>query len=137
MNPTGSTAGFGLVEALVTLLVLSIGLLGLGRLQAGLWRSGGDVHAAADALLIAQNLLEITPVDWLPAPATDPLPEPAGGPVVTHISRSQLSPAFPELTTTRLDLRWQRPSGEQTLDFITIHNNEIRAPDTRWLLPSF
>jgi hypothetical protein len=136
LSRTGPTAGFGLVEALVTLLVLSIGLLGLGRLQAGLWRSSGDVHAAADALLIAQNLLEITPVDWLSAPATEPPPGPVGGPVITQIGRPKASPAFPELTSIRLDLRWRRPSGEQTLDFITIHNREIRAPDARWLLPS-
>jgi hypothetical protein len=56
--------------------------------------------------------------------------------VITQIGRPKASPAFPELTSIRLDLRWRRPSGEQTLDFITIHNREIRAPDARWLLPS-
>ena len=59
--------GFSLIEALITLLVLSVGMLGLGQLQARLWAGAGDLHALAGAYLLGENLLEISPLTWLPA----------------------------------------------------------------------
>ena len=39
--------GFSLIEALVSLLVLSVGVLGLCRLQVALWSSSSALHATA------------------------------------------------------------------------------------------
>jgi Tfp pilus assembly protein PilV len=51
--------GISLIEALITLLVLSIGLLGLGQLQARLWSSSAKLHATSNAYLLGTEYLEI------------------------------------------------------------------------------
>ena len=50
--------GFSLMEALISLLVLSVGLLGLGQLQAELWRSAGQLYAVSEAYLLSASDLE-------------------------------------------------------------------------------
>ncbi len=50
--------GASLLEALVTLLVISLGLLALARLQAGLWRSQSTVMAAAEAVRLGQEKMD-------------------------------------------------------------------------------
>jgi Tfp pilus assembly protein PilV len=50
--------GFSLMEALISLLVLSVGLLGLGQLQAELWKSAGQLYAVSEAYLLSANDLE-------------------------------------------------------------------------------
>ena len=41
--------GFSLIEAMIASLVLSVGLLGLARLQAQLWSSAAQLHATTAA----------------------------------------------------------------------------------------
>jgi len=50
--------GFTLIEAMVSVVVLSIGLLGLVQLQARLWSASGDLHSTDQAYLLAGNTLE-------------------------------------------------------------------------------
>lgn len=50
--------GFSLMEALISLLVLSVGLLGLGQLQAALWKSAGQLYALSEAYLLSTSYLE-------------------------------------------------------------------------------
>ena len=50
--------GFTLIEAMVSVVVLSIGLLGLVQLQARLWSASGDLHSTDEAYLLASNTLE-------------------------------------------------------------------------------
>jgi len=50
--------GFSLMEALISLLVLSVGLLGLGQLQAGLWKSAAQLYAVSEAYLLSASDLE-------------------------------------------------------------------------------
>jgi len=52
------SGGFSLIEALVSLLILSIGVLGVCRLQAALWSNSDALHAAAMAGLLARDQLE-------------------------------------------------------------------------------
>ena len=56
------------MESLVTLLVFSIGMLGLGQLQARLWVNSGDIHSANLALLIAENVTELIEINTLILP---------------------------------------------------------------------
>ena len=60
MNSKQAQAGFSLIEALVSVLVVSIGVLGLCRLQAQLWSSSSALHAGAAAKLLANSCLEKT-----------------------------------------------------------------------------
>lgn len=50
--------GFTLVEALVSLLILSIGLLGLAGLQASGLRSNQGAYARSQAVILAQDAME-------------------------------------------------------------------------------
>jgi len=50
------TPGFSLVEILVTLMLLSIGLLGLARLQARAAITGIEAYQRTQALLVAQDM---------------------------------------------------------------------------------
>ena len=51
-------AGVSLIEVFVALLVLSVGLIALAKLQVDLVRGGGDSRARAAALAIAESKLE-------------------------------------------------------------------------------
>lgn len=130
-----AAAGFSMIEALVTLLVLSIGLLGLGRLQAGLWRSGGDLHAAQTAFLVAQNRLESerlnSRLQWpaRSAPADDPAYR-------VDVAHTPLPAPSSALTATRVSLHWRRPAGEQSLELTAVRDRGSHPEDSRWLLPS-
>ena len=56
------------MEALISLLVLSVGPLGLGQLQAALWKSAGQLYAESEAHLLSASYLE----RGLSAAATEP-----------------------------------------------------------------
>jgi len=58
-KPTARTQhGFTLMEALVSLLILSIGLLGLAGLQASGLRSNQGAYARSQAVILAQDAME-------------------------------------------------------------------------------
>lgn len=124
-------AGFALIEALVTLLVLSIGLLGLGQLQARLWRGGGDLHAGQTAFLLTQDTLESARLDKPPPPR-----ESSDNTYRLELERAPLPAPLSGLTTTRVTLRWRRPSGEQSLALAATLDTATRPEDARWLLPT-
>lgn len=122
------------MESLVTLLVLAIGLLGLGQLQARLWRSSGDLHRTQGAFLLAHDILETYSVaglaEWdAPAPVVH-----ASESYIIEIHKNDLTPPPDNLSSARLELRWLLPSGDQFLTLATTRNNGIRARDARWLL---
>jgi prepilin-type N-terminal cleavage/methylation domain-containing protein len=130
------TAGFSLMESLITLLVLSIGLLGLGQLQARLWVNAGELHTRGDAGLLGANLMEIAPVAWLSEAekhSAAMLFEPA---VSTEISRHRSQPPSDFLMVTDLNVHWVLPSGEHSLSLASTHNTSLDPRGTRWLLPA-
>lgn len=127
--------GFSLMEALISVLVLSIGLLGLGQLQARLWTSAGDIRSLGDAYLLSENLLEISALGWLPPTTAQNLvtqSEPA-----ISVTLDQLDPGQDNssLRITRANLNWRRPSDNQSLSVSNTVNTGLSAGDTRWLLP--
>lgn len=129
-----TAAGFSLIEALVTLLVLSLGLLSLGQLQARLWRSGGDLYAARMALLLAADRTENTHLDALPRESAAP-PLPDSGPYRLEVVRAPLPVPLSALIATQVTLHWQRPSGDQTVTLTATSDTAARPDDLRWLLP--
>ncbi len=50
------TSGFSLIEVLVTLLILSIGLLGIAALQSRLHLSEAEAYQRAQALILLQDM---------------------------------------------------------------------------------
>ena len=127
--------GFSLLEALVTVLVLSIGLLGLGQLQARLWAGAGDLHMLGDAYLLGENLLEINSLDWLPADTRQALVQQGKPGVSVTIDLPGPGRSDGTVVTSTVSLRWRRPSGEQSLHLSASVNTGIAAGDSRWLLP--
>ena len=129
-----NTHGFSLIEALVALLVVSIGLLGLGQLQARLWAGAGELHTAGTAFLLAGSLLEIAPVTWLPAPAKQAyaaLFEPG---LRAEIAHYPLPAASASLVSTRIDVHWSSPTGSASLSLGRALDAGLDPLDSRWLL---
>ena len=57
-NAKKSSEGFSMVEVLVSLLILSIGLLGLASLQASGLRYSGNSALRTQALILTQDMIE-------------------------------------------------------------------------------
>jgi Tfp pilus assembly protein PilV len=127
--------GFSLLEALITLLVLNVGLLGLGQLQARLWAGAGDLHTLADAYMLGENLLEISPLTWLPATTEQNLLAQSQPAIDATLNQPDPDQGNSPLVTTAANLHWRRPSGEHSLSLSTSVNTGLAARDTRWLLP--
>jgi Tfp pilus assembly protein PilV len=126
-------AGFSLIEALVTLLVLSTGLLALGQLQARLWLNAAELHTGANAGLLAANLMETAAATWLPeAEKNAALTQ--FQPIISAVIRVR-QPALPgdSLSVTDLNIRWASPSAVHSVSLGGIRNARLDPLDTRWL----
>jgi prepilin-type N-terminal cleavage/methylation domain-containing protein len=127
--------GFSLMESLVTLLVFSIAMLGLGQLQARLWVSSGDIHRANQALLIAENVTELLEINTLISQKqslTPTIPPYRSLPGFNY-EQSVFSAGL--TATTEVRVLWQRPSGADSISFRTSFSNSLLAEDADWLLP--
>ncbi len=137
MNGARKPDGFSLIEALVTLLVLSLGVLALVRLQVRLWVAAEDLHVQVGAQLRGANLLETAPLAWLPETARAPLLRRTGALTEIRLTRQAEATDGGTLTVNRAALRWQRPAGQvsQPLRLEISTNADDRPADSRWLLP--
>ncbi len=128
--------GISLIEALITLLVLGIGLLGLGQLQARLWSSSGNLHATSTAWLLESTYLEILTATQIIAPdliAPPPLQILRSGTLFnTAVSISKGE----QLTRTEIRVIWEDRHGPQLVGLESVTNTISRAFDTRLLLPA-
>jgi len=127
--------GISLIEALITLLVLSIGLLGLGQLQARLWSSSGNLHATSNAWLLGSTFMEILTATQVIAPdliATPPLQSLRSG---TLFSTAVSITKGAQLTETEIRVRWEDSSGSQAVGLGSVTDTVSRTSDTRLLLP--
>jgi len=130
-----SLRGISLIEALITLLVLSIGLLGLGQLQARLWSSSGKLHATSTGYLLGSTYMEILTATQIIAPdliADPPLRIQRSGTLFnTAVSFSKDK----QLIETEIRVAWEDRSGPQTVNLESVTNTASRASDARLLLP--
>lgn len=53
-----NSAGFSLVEVMVSLVILSVGLIGMAKFQTAVLKSSSDSQARSEAITIAQSKLE-------------------------------------------------------------------------------
>jgi prepilin-type N-terminal cleavage/methylation domain-containing protein len=130
--------GFSLVEAMITLLVLSLGLLGLGRLQANLLASSADLHKTSDAYRLATSWLErfsyqvrikqpasiLTPGALLSTPATK-----------FKLSRQLSTTAA--LNSGHIVVEWDTPEGQRSIRLSSAACTQAPSSDQVWLLPEF
>jgi len=127
--------GFSLMESLISLLVFSIGMLGLGQLQARLWISSGNIHSANQALLIAENITELIELKELITHSgglTPTLPAYLSPPEFNY-EQSVLASGL--TTTTAVQVLWQRPSGADSTTLQTSFISGFLAKDAAWLSP--
>jgi len=125
--------GFSLMESLVAVVVLSIGLLGLGRLQAGLWRSAGQLHARSEAHLLAVSNLERA-LYAAPASASAQQHRLSPGGSGYTVFESRLQTASKGMVMEMLSsVRWQDSDDINTLKLLTA-SYRPDAGDLRWLL---
>ena len=134
MNPC--QAGFSLTEALISLLVLSIGLLGLGQLQARLSIASLNQASAAYARLIQTNLYEKTishELSDIPGsvPGSDPVSTPSSRYTI-QLSRS----AAERLTTTDISIEWVDLDSNRAKIITSTLSTYPDPGDTRRLLTS-
>jgi prepilin-type N-terminal cleavage/methylation domain-containing protein len=125
--------GFSLLESLVTLLVLSIGMLALGQLQARLWVNSGNTYRAELALLTAKNAIELIEFSSLITnePALPHAPPPAFSPPGFH---HELSVVSDDVTTTaEVQVVWQTATAPDSTTLQTRYSSNFLAEDAIWL----
>ena len=128
--------GLSLMESLICLLVLSVGMLGLGQLQARLWAHAGDLQRLETARLIASNvteLIEINNIFTIQAafPEAYPPAEPSAGFTYQQSTR----PEGP-LLLSAVTVSWTGPSGKDSFTAESSFYTAFETPDVRCLLPA-
>lgn len=126
--------GFTLIEAMVSVMVLSIGLLSLAQLQVRLWSAASDLHSSDEAYLLASNRLEKFAIAQLIA--TDLLPDTtaqlSGSATLFAVDLSLTEQQ--QLTEATLRVEWAHQSGLRSLALDTDIYTNFRASDSRLLL---
>ena len=126
--------GFSLIEALVSVVVLSVGLLGLAQLQARLWSTSGDLHSSDEAYRLASNALEKSAIAQAIGIdlTTDTTAQPAGSAALftVDLSLTQLE----QLADATVRVEWEQQSGPRSLALETSIYTNARASDNRLLL---
>lgn len=126
--------GFSLIEALISLVVLGIGLLGLAQLQARLWSASAELHSSDEAYLLAGNSLEQFAIAQLFAIDL-------GGDSTTQVSGSttqfvvNLTLTEPEqIAEARVQIEWEHQRGLRSLTLDSAICTSARTADNRLLL---
>ena len=128
--------GFTLIEAMITVLVLGIGLLGLGTLQARLMASSGDLHTGTDAYRLASSWLERfsyqVAIDDISAVNTRPIQ------VTQRAAHFDTIPGLsstPALSTGSIVVEWSTRVGPQSIRLQMSACTKAPLSDRLWLLP--
>jgi hypothetical protein len=130
---SGQQCGFSLVEALISVLVLSIGLLGLGQLQAGLWKSAAQLYASTDAYLLSASQLEFALPTGTTQPETETFGEAQSSSGYTVFDSVVQAERRGRHVHVRAATRWHDTDGEQEVRLRTAFYQSA-ASDSRWLL---
>ena len=126
--------GFSLIEALVSVVVLSVGLLGLAQLQARLWSTSGDLHSSDEAYLLAGNSLEQFAIAQL-------FGVDLGGDSTTQVTGSATQfvvnltlTELEQIAEARVQVEWEHQSGLGSLTLDSAIYTNSRPSDNRLLL---
>ena len=126
--------GFTLIEAMVTVVVLSIGLLGLVQLQARLWSASGDLHSTDEAYLLASNTLEKSVIAQMIAAdlIADTTAQITASATVFAVDLSLTEQQ--QLAEATVSVEWEHQSGLRSLTLQTTIHTNANASDNRLLL---
>jgi Tfp pilus assembly protein PilV len=131
-----ASGGFSLIEALVSLLILSIGVLGVCRLQAALWLSSDSLYAAAMAGLLARGQLEkavtreLTGVRHNQGEVATLVYTGKSFTTTTSITRAEA------ITGAEVRIQWTDRSGSHSMALATATHAQPTAADSLYLLPA-
>ena len=126
--------GFTLIEAMVSVVVLSIGLLGLVQLQARLWSASGDLHSTDEAYLLASNMLEKSVIAQMIAAdlIADTTAQITASATVFAVDLSLTEQQ--QLAEANVSVEWEHQSGLRSLTLQTTIHTNANASDNRLLL---
>ncbi|MFQ5642397.1 MAG: prepilin-type N-terminal cleavage/methylation domain-containing protein [Thiogranum sp.] len=129
--------GISLIEALITLLVLSIGLLGLGQLQARLWSGSSRLHATGNAYLLGSQHLEIMLAKQ--SIRTELIAEPPMqvGRAGTLFNATVSFRGNEPLGEAEARIEWQNRNGPEAVSLKSIASTIARTSDARLLLSAY
>ncbi|GEM_PF-2429735 len=130
-----NSKGISLIEALITLLVLSTGLLGLGQLQARLWSTSSRLHATDQAYLLGARYLEILTTKQLLGADLRDEPERQTERAGTRFNTTAAVQENMQLVEIRVHIEWRSPDGPHSIQLQSSTSPVARAADTRLLLP--
>ena len=126
--------GFSLIEALISLVVLSVGLLGLAQLQARLWSASAELHSSDEAYLLAGNSLEQLAIAQLFTVdlSADGTTQVTGSATqfVVDLTLTELE----QIAEARVQVEWEHQSGLRSLTLDSAIYTRARAADNRMLL---
>jgi prepilin-type N-terminal cleavage/methylation domain-containing protein len=126
--------GFSLIEALISLVVLGIGLLGLAQLQARLWSASADLHSSDEAYLLASNSLEQFAIAQLFSVdhSADSTTRVTGSTTqfVVNLTLTKLE----QIAEARVQVEWAHQRGLRSLTLDSAICTSARAADNRLLL---
>ena len=134
--PVTTMRGFSLIEALLTMLISSIGLLGLGQLQAQLWAASGQLHAQNAAYQLGSDRLEMAAAAQLIAPDLIQAPPAQVSRNGTLYDTSLSITASGQLKETQIHITWTASSGPESITLGTAMETTGRTSDARLLLPA-
>ena len=121
------------MESLVTLLVLSIGLLGLGQLQARLWVNAGDLHSYDRARLLAANIAELYEINSSILSGNQENAEIPVSDTSSKFNYQVVSSSTDGTITNKVQVTWERPGGRDTSRLNSTIYTAFRPVDARWL----
>ncbi|VAW75293.1 hypothetical protein MNBD_GAMMA13-367 [hydrothermal vent metagenome] len=126
--------GFSLIEAMISLLVLSTGMLSLGQLQARLWLNADEIHTHDEARLLAANRLEFEQSKTLFRPATEEtliFPTTDNGSALRHEITTS---AIGAISTNEILITWELPHGSDAVSLKSSLYTTAYRTDPRWLM---
>ncbi len=128
----GSCRGFSLIEAMVAALVLAVGLLGLAKLQAGLYQSARRDADRLHALNAAMRSYEQFASQALSRLAVDIPGQRRSHIAGTTYEIEQRLTRDGSLSRSRTRVRWAAAGeGELVIESQFAHTGDLR--DVRWL----
>lgn len=120
-------SGFTLIEAMVSVLVISIGFLGLASLQSRLWSASSLLHSTSQAYMLASSQLEQAQTPWV---TTRSIINRASSTIFTH---NLMTTSVEKLNRHEVSVRWDIQSGQQLVE-LNSYSFTTDLVDTRWLL---